>query len=228
MEKPVIFTLCAVLLLTLGTSSIGSKDVMCSNAQNTISTKTKQIKYLNNDVVLTNEILNENMSIIKEEEIVGVNTFFIKSKKVDKPKSSIKKEDKEKKKEKEDAEETIYDVYSNDEIEILQRIVEAEATGQDIECKINVANVIFNRVESDSFPNTIEEVVFQKSQFSPISDGRYYSVKITKDTIKACKKAFLEKDTTNGALYFDVCKNSWASRNKTFIMKDSSGHSFYK
>ena len=52
--------------------------------------------------------------------------------------------------------------------------MEAEATGEDIIGKILVANVIFNRMESEEFPDTVKEVVFQKVgdkyQFSPIAD----------------------------------------------------------
>ncbi|MCB6759237.1 cell wall hydrolase, partial [Phocaeicola vulgatus] len=54
---------------------------------------------------------------------------------------------------------------------ILTRIVEAEATDKDMKSKILVANVILNRVRSKEFPNTIEQVVFQRTngsvQFSP-------------------------------------------------------------
>ncbi|HIU67361.1 MAG TPA: cell wall hydrolase, partial [Candidatus Caccomorpha excrementavium] len=52
---------------------------------------------------------------------------------------------------------------TQEEVEILQRIVEAEATGQDVKGKILVANVVLNRVMSDGFPDTIEEVVFQRT-----------------------------------------------------------------
>jgi spore germination cell wall hydrolase CwlJ-like protein len=160
---------------------------------------------------------------IAEKSIAGIENNYCTT-------MAVKESDKAKKKEekkKEDEPETIYDVYSTKEIEILQTIVEAEATGATIEGKINVANVILNRVESNEFPDTIEEVVFQKTQFSPIMDGRFYKVKITKDTIKACEKAFMEKDTTDGSLYFDCASNSWASRNKTFVMNDDY-HNFYK
>lgn len=71
------------------------------------------------------------------------------------------------------------------EYEILCRIVEAEATGGTIEQKRNVASCILARVGSSEFPNSIEEVVFQAKQFSPISDGRYYTVEITDSTREA-------------------------------------------
>lgn len=172
----------------------------------------------------TNNVVCDNT--VTETEIVSINTYIF-SLKTDK---KVKKEKKEKK----DTPETIYDLYSEDEIEVLHRIVEAECTNQDIDCKMNVANVIINRVESDSFPDTIKDVVFQKRQFSPISDGRYWEVEISKDTIKACEDIFMEKDTVEGAVFFcnprDVKNNSTQSwfKKLTYIKKDSSGHHFYK
>ena len=218
MRKPIIFTLSATLLLTLATSTIGSKDVMCSNAQKNL---------VNNQLQLVGENINIELldNTIVEEEVVSIDTYSVLSKKSKSNKKKSKKED---------TPETIYEVYGKEEVKILQRIVEAECTGQEIECKINVANVILNRVESDSFPNTIEEVVFQKHQFSPISDGRYYEVEVTKDTIKACEKAFIEKDTTDGSTFFcnprdvkNLQTQKWFKK-LIYVMKDNSGHCFYK
>lgn len=170
---------------------------------------------------VVNEI-KSNRCIVKEEVIVSIDTYEVKA--ITQAKS--------KKVEKEYLPETLTDVYSEEECEILYRIVEAEATGQTVESKQNVANVIFNRVGDDDFPDSIKDVVFQKSdkyyQFSPLGDGRYFEVKITKDTKKACKKAYEEKDTTDGALYFDIGVKSWASKYKTYLFTDDAGHRFYK
>lgn len=66
--------------------------------------------------------------------------------------------------------------------QILERIVEAEAGGENRKGKILVANVILNRVRHKEFPNTIKGVVFahkgSRYQFSPIADGRYYKVHV--------------------------------------------------
>ena len=78
---------------------------------------------------------------------------------------------------------------SEEEYEILCRIVEAEATGGNIEQKKNVCSCVLARVESGKWASTIKGVVFQNDgktwQFSPISDGRYYTVKITEETRQA-------------------------------------------
>lgn len=126
-----------------------------------------------------------------------------------------------------DLPETIYDYYSDEDIEILHRIVEAECTGLEFDKKVNVANVIFNRINDENFPDNIEDVVFQKNpiQFSPISDGRYYSVSPEDDTLLAIEYAFMFPDTTGGALFFEAV---WSDNlNYKNTMCDGS-HKFYK
>lgn len=96
------------------------------------------------------------------------------------------------------------------EYDNLLRIVEAEAGGEDFIGKMLVANVILNRVENEQFPNSINEVIFQANngvtQFSPISDGRFYSVKISKETVEAVNKVLQGEDNSQGALYFAARK----------------------
>lgn len=123
---------------------------------------------------------------------------------------------------------TLYDTYSEKEVEIFHRIVEAEVTDGDFMSKVNVANVILNRVNSNKFPNTIEGVVFQKKQFSPISDGRYYTVTPTEDTLLAIEYAFLFDDTTGGALFFESGNRFVHMAYAEYLFKDSAGHHFYK
>jgi len=119
----------------------------------------------------------------------------------------------------------------------LIRIVEAEATSEDLKGKILIANVVLNRVEVNGFPNSIYDVVNQKlngrAQFSPIDDGRYYTVPITSSTEQAVEEALRGTDYSNGALFF-VAKSlasekagSWFDRDLEFVMKHGV-HSFYK
>lgn len=59
---------------------------------------------------------------------------------------------------------------------LAAQMIEAEAGNQPLLGRRLVADVIYNRIDSDIFPNTIEEVLFQKYQFSPIGDGRFYEM----------------------------------------------------
>ena len=65
----------------------------------------------------------------------------------------------------------VFTGYSESDDNVLLRIVQAEAGNCDIEGRVMVANVILNRVESGSFPNTITKVVYQYPT-DPLKDAR--------------------------------------------------------
>ena len=128
-------------------------------------------------------------------------------------------------------------VLEADELEVLQRIVEAEAGSEDEEGKLLVANVVLNRVDSEYFPETVTEVVFQESkgvaQFSPVASGRYYSVEISPETVTAVERALAGEDISEGALYFASRRYAGSSKMRWFEEKltylfGHGGHEFYK
>ncbi|MFN2362958.1 MAG: cell wall hydrolase [Halarsenatibacteraceae bacterium] len=87
------------------------------------------------------------------------------------------------------------------ELEMLVRIISGEARGESLEGQIAVAAVVINRVLSDDFPDTIEEVIFQEGQFIAIDDG-YYDMEPTERSYKAALRALEGEDPSNGAYYF--------------------------
>lgn len=92
---------------------------------------------------------------------------------------------------------------TDEEYEVLCRIVEAEAGDQDVFGRILVANVILNRVRyKKEFANDIIGVVFEKNQFAPTRDGSYYSVKVSATTMEAVDRCLQGEDYSQGALYF--------------------------
>ena len=114
-------------------------------------------------------------------------------------------------------------VFSEDELDLLFRVVQAEVGDEySFEPKVNVASVIFNRLEHERFPDTLSEILVY-NQFSPISDGRYKEIEVSEDTILACEYAFQAEDITNGCLFFD----SNNTLNYQFVFNDSA-HNFYK
>jgi len=88
-----------------------------------------------------------------------------------------------------------------EEIEMLTRIISGEARGEPLEGQIAVGAVVLNRVLSDDFPDTIEEVIFAEGQFIAIDDG-YYDMQPTEKSYRAAIKALEGKDPSNGAYYF--------------------------
>lgn len=123
------------------------------------------------------------------------------------------------------------------EMEILCRIVQAEAGGEDIRGKILVADVIINRVESSNFPDSVEEVVYQYGdgvyQFSPVGNGRINDVVVTEETREAVYSALLGEDISGGALFFisrkyaDPSGLAWFEGNLTCVAK-YGGHEFFR
>lgn len=116
----------------------------------------------------------------------------------------------------------IYDVYSEEDILYMQKCVETETYDCPFENKVNVANVILNRVNSDRFPNTPKGVVTSPSQFA------YFRSNISEDTILAVEYAFMFEDTTDGALFFHSGSYSDTFGGAKYIFEDSVGHKFYK
>ncbi len=127
--------------------------------------------------------------------------------------------------------------FSEAEVSVLERIVEAEAGGEDADGKLLVANVVLNRVRDEAFPDTITEVVFQRTggvtQFSPVANGRYDAVTISEESKEAVERALLGEDISDGALYFVARKHAdqsnvrWFDENLTLLFQHG-GHEFFK
>ena len=64
--------------------------------------------------------------------------------------------------------------YTDNDLYVLSHIISAEAGNCGEEMLIGVGSVVLNRVASDKFPDTIEEVVFQPGQYAPTWNGAYY------------------------------------------------------
>ena len=120
--------------------------------------------------------------------------------------------------------------WSTEESYLLARIAMAEAEGCNIQTKTLIIMCVLNRVWSDEFPDTIEEVIFQENQFSPIDNGRWDRVEPNEDCYEAVKIVMEAKyDYSGGATYFENCadEDNWHSRNLEFLY-ESEGIRFYK
>lgn len=102
-----------------------------------------------------------------------------------------------------DVEEEIQEEKYEGELELLACLVQAEAGNQNLYGKRLVADVVFNRVASDQFPDTITDVIYQDNQFSTVDDGAleraFYTVT---DDDYAAVSAELETRTDYQILYF--------------------------
>ncbi|WP_052659309.1 cell wall hydrolase [Bacillus alveayuensis] len=97
------------------------------------------------------------------------------------------------------------------EKDLLARLVEAEAKGEAYAGKVAVATVVLNRVDSDLFPNSISEVIYQKDQFTPVKNGTIYNP-ASEASKKAVNEALVFRGQGRGSLYFynpQKTSNSW-------------------
>ena len=122
--------------------------------------------------------------------------------------------------------------YTDEDYQVLLRIVQAEAGICDPKGKILVADVIINRVLSGKFPDSVKAVVYQPSQFQPVSNGTINTVKVTAETIECVDRALAGEDYSNGALYFmnrraSGSAASWFDRRLTYLFAHD-GHEFFR
>ena len=114
----------------------------------------------------------------------------------------------------------------NYELDLLARLVRAEALNQPFAGKVAVASVVLNRVYSSNFPNSISGVIYESGQFSPVSNG---SINKPADieSIKAVQEALINRNTD--ALYFynaNTASSRWLdSRPTVTVIGD---HTFKK
>lgn len=96
-------------------------------------------------------------------------------------------------------------VISEEELDLFARCVQAEAGNQGLEGKRLVADVILNRVDSDTFPDTITEVILQKTghcyQFSVVGDGAIDRAEPDEETYEAIRLK-LESRSHPELMYF--------------------------
>ena len=119
--------------------------------------------------------------------------------------------------------------WDADEEYMLAKIAMAEAEDEGVKGKALVILVVLNRVWSDGFPDSIEEVIFEKGQFSPISNGRYDRVEPDEECYEALDLITVKNwDKSQGALYFESNGASNWHRNNLQFLFQYGNHYFYK
>lgn len=117
--------------------------------------------------------------------------------------------------------------FTEKEKYMLAKIAMAEAEGCRIKAKELVIRTVLSRIESDMFPNTVEEVIFQKNQFTPISDGRWNKVEPNEECWQALENV-LSSSESKDILFFESCKgDSWHNKNLKLVCEED-GMRFYR
>lgn len=92
---------------------------------------------------------------------------------------------------------------TKENIRLLASIIYCEAGNQPYNGKLAVGIVVMNRVRSSAYPDTVKGVIYQKSQFGPVSSGllaktmkNYKAGGFTSKDQKQCIRA--AKEALNG------------------------------
>lgn len=130
----------------------------------------------------------------------------------------------------------MYEISDEDK-EVLYRIVEAEVTGEGnnevFDAKRNVASCVITRWKN-GWAKTIPDVVFQKLggsyQFTPVIDKRYWSVKVTDQTIAAVNNVLHFGETHNATYFCTRTCDSYISgfHSKLQWVFDDCEHTYFK
>ena len=104
--------------------------------------------------------------------------------------------------------------YSKSEVDLLARLIEAEASGETYQAKVGVGGVVVNRVQSTDWPSTITDVINHKIggyyQFTPVLNGMIIKP-ASSDSIRAAWAVLYGSDPSNEAIFYfdDSSTNQW-------------------
>ncbi len=113
----------------------------------------------------------------------------------------------------------------------LARIISAESGGEPLEGQIAVGNVVLNRVESEDFPNSIPEVIFDcvdAVQFEPVENGSIYRIPSTL-SVEAARRVLDGENTVGKAMFFyapALSEGIWINDNREY-QQTIGCHRFY-
>lgn len=160
----------------------------------------------NTEVEMTVEVQQVSETTILNDSTDKISsTIATVSRKGEKKAQQMKEE-----KEEQEAKERAKKQAQKEAEELLAAIIFCEAGNQPYKGQVAVGAVILNRVQSASYPNSMEAVIYQKGQFGPAQTGKLDRVRsaksYTKTALQAARDALAGVDPVEGCLYFGCGK----------------------
>lgn len=119
-------------------------------------------------------------------------------------------------------------IYSDADVQLLAKVISAEARGESYEGQVAVGAVILNRIAHPSFPNSLSGVVYQNGAFSCVNDSNWYQP-VADSAKRAAIDAMNGWDPSGGAVYyFNASKTSDAFMHSRPVIKVIGNHKFCK
>lgn len=100
---------------------------------------------------------------------------------------------------------------SSSQVDLLARLISAEARGEPYSGQVAVGAVVLNRIKHPSFPNTLSGVIYQSGAFTCISDGQF-NQQVAESAYRAARDALNGVDPSGGAIYYfnpSTATSSW-------------------
>ncbi len=97
------------------------------------------------------------------------------------------------------------------DIDLLARLISAEARGEPYSGQVAVGAVVLNRMEHPSFPGTLSGVIYQSGAFSCLYDGQF-DQPVADSAYRAARDALNGWDPSGGAIYYfnpATATNGW-------------------
>ncbi len=91
--------------------------------------------------------------------------------------------------------------YSDLELDMLARLIEAEAGDEGLQAMTAVGAVVVNRLKNKGYPDSILQVIWDSGAFSTVDDGSFFDKKASDLAYRAAEDALIGIDPTDGALY---------------------------
>lgn len=89
----------------------------------------------------------------------------------------------------------------NGDVDLLARLISAEARGEPYIGQVAVGAVVLNRVDHPSFPNSLSGVIYQPGAFSCLDDGQF-NQPVAESAYRAAREALNGYDPSYGAIYY--------------------------
>ena len=100
---------------------------------------------------------------------------------------------------------------SSSQVDLLARLISAEARGEPYSGQVAVGAVVLNRIKHPSFPNTLPGVIYQSGAFTCITDGQF-NEPVAESAYRAARDALNGVDPSGGAIYYfnpSTATSSW-------------------
>lgn len=116
--------------------------------------------------------------------------------------------------------------YSSSDVQLLAKVISAEARGESYEGQVAVGAVVLNRVAHPSFPDSISGVVYQAGAFSCVYDSNW-NEPVAESAKRAAIDAINGWDPSGGAIfYFNPDKTNDAFMHSRPVITIIGNHRF--